>query len=65
MRSAYKILVGKPEPKRPLRKLRRRWENDIRMDIKEIWGEDDWINVAQYMDHWWDLVTTLMNILIP
>jgi hypothetical protein len=35
------------------------------MDIKEIWGEDDWINVAQYMDHWWDLVTTLMNILIP
>jgi hypothetical protein len=53
MRNAYKILVGKPEEKRPIDRPRRRLEDNIKMDIMEIRLEDvDWINLAQDMDRW-------------
>jgi hypothetical protein len=51
MRNAYRILVGKPQRKRPLRKPRRRWENNIKMNLKEIgFGGMDWIHLPQDMD---------------
>jgi hypothetical protein len=50
-RSAYRILVGKPEGKRQLGRPRRRWEDNIKMDLTEIgWGGMDWINLAQDRD---------------
>jgi hypothetical protein len=50
----YKILVGKPEGKRPLGRPRRRWEDGIRMDLREIGlGSVDWIRLAQDRDWWW------------
>jgi hypothetical protein len=50
-RNAYRILVGKPEGKRPLGRPRRRWEDNIRMDLGEIgWGGMDWIDLAQDRD---------------
>jgi hypothetical protein len=53
MRNVYKIVVGKPEEKRPLTRLRRRWEGNIRMDLREIrWRGVTWINVAQDRDQW-------------
>jgi hypothetical protein len=52
-RNAYRILVGKPEGKRPLGRPRRRWEDNIRMDHREIgWGDTDWIDLAQDRDQW-------------
>jgi hypothetical protein len=48
VRNAYKILVGKREGKRPLRRLRNRWKNNIKMDLREIgWEGVDWIHLAQ------------------
>jgi hypothetical protein len=59
----YKVLVGKPEGKRPLGKPRRRWENGIRMDLKEIgWGSVEWIHLAQDRDRWRVVVNTAMNL---
>jgi hypothetical protein len=50
-RKVYKVLVGKPEGKRPLGRPRRRWEDGIRMDLREIgWGGVDWIRLAQDRD---------------
>jgi hypothetical protein len=66
IRIAYKILVGKPEGKRPLGKTRRRWEDNIKMDIKEIgWEYVDWIHLAQDRDRWRALVNTVMNLRVP
>ena len=49
----HKVLVGKPERKRPLGRPRRRWEDNIKMDLKEIgWEDVDWIDVAQDRDNW-------------
>jgi hypothetical protein len=62
MRNVYKILVGKPEGKRPLGKPRRRFENNIRLDPREIRWEVDRINVDEVSDHWLALVNTVMNI---
>jgi hypothetical protein len=51
-RNAYRILVGKPEGKRALRRLRRRWVNNIKMDLREVeWGGMDWIDLAQDREH--------------
>jgi hypothetical protein len=62
-RNACKILVGKPEGKRPLRRPRRRWEDNIRMDLRNIgWGDMDWIDLAQDRDQWRALVNTVMNL---
>jgi hypothetical protein len=58
--------VGKPEGKRPLGRPRRRWEDNIRMDLREIgWGGMDWIDLAQNRDQWRALVNTVMNFRVP
>jgi hypothetical protein len=55
--NAYTILVGKPEGKRPLGRLRRRWADDIKTDLREIeWGGMDWIELAQDRDQWGGLL---------
>jgi hypothetical protein len=56
-------LVGKPEGGRPLERPRRRWEDNINMDLREVgWGGMDWINLAQDRDRWRALVNTVMNL---
>jgi hypothetical protein len=66
VRGAYNILVGRPEGRRPLGKPRRRSEDNIKMDLREIWFEDvDWINLAQNRDRWRTLVNTAMNLRVP
>jgi hypothetical protein len=65
-RSAYRILVGKPEGKRPLERPRRRWEDNIKMDLRERGGDGmDWIDLAQYRDQRRALVNTVMNLRVP
>jgi hypothetical protein len=65
-RNAYRILVGKPEGKRPLGKTRRRWEDDIRMDLRGIgWGGMDWIDLVQDREQCRALVNTVMNLRVP
>jgi hypothetical protein len=65
-RGVYRDLVGKPEGKRPLGRPRRRWEDNIRMDLQEvgIWCED-WIGLAQDRDRWWALVSAVRNLRVP
>jgi hypothetical protein len=63
MRNVYKTLTGKPEGKRPLRRHRRSWEDNIRMDLWEIgWEGVYWLQLAQDRDQWWDLVNTAMKL---
>jgi hypothetical protein len=58
--------VGKPEGKRTLGKPRRRWEDNIKMDLREMgWGGMDWIDLAQDRDQWRALVNTVMNLPVP
>jgi hypothetical protein len=65
-RNAYSILVGNPEGKRPLGRPRRRREDNIKMDLKEIgWGGMDWIDLDQDRDQWRTLVNTVMNLRVP
>jgi hypothetical protein len=65
-RNAYRLLVGKPEGKRPLGRPRRRWVDNIEMDLLEIgWGGVDWIGLAQDSDKWRALVNAVMNIRVP
>jgi hypothetical protein len=65
-RNAYRILVGKPEGKRPLGRPRHRLEDNIRKNIKEIrWGGMDWIDLAQDRDQWRAFVNTAMNVWDP
>jgi len=60
------FLVGKPEGKRPLGRPRRRWEDNIKMDLQEVGcGGMDWIELAQHRDRWRALVTEVMNLRIP
>jgi hypothetical protein len=63
VRGAYNILVGRPEGRRPLGRPRRRWEDNIKMDLREIgFGDVDWIHWALYRDRWRALVNTVMNL---
>jgi hypothetical protein len=65
-RNAYRLLVGKPEEKRPLGRLRRRWVVIIKMDLLEIgWGGVDWIGLVQDRDKWKALVNAVMNLRVP
>jgi hypothetical protein len=65
-RNAYRILVGKPEGKRPLGRPRRRWVDNIIMDLREIgWDGVDLIDLAQDRDQWRALVKTVMNLRVP
>jgi hypothetical protein len=62
-RKVYKVLVGKPEGRRPLERPRRRWEDGIRMDLRKIGlGGVDWIRLAQDRDWWRAVVSAVMNL---
>ena len=62
-REVYRVLVGKPEGKRPLGRPRRRWVDNIRMDLQEVGcGHVDWIGLAQDRDRWRKLVSAVMNL---
>jgi hypothetical protein len=64
-RNVYKVLMGKPEGKRPRGRPRRRWEDGIRIDLREIGcGSVDWIQLAQDRDRWRALVNTVMHLLV-
>jgi len=63
IRCVYRVLVGKPGDKRPLGRLRRKWENNIKMNLQEVGcGGIDWIDVAQDRDRWRALVIGVMNL---
>jgi hypothetical protein len=65
-RNAYRILVGKPEGKSPLGRPRRRWVDNIKMELREIgWNGRDWIELAQDRDQWRALVNRAMNLWVP
>ena len=65
-RRLYRVLVGKPEVKRPLGRPRRRWVDNIRMDLQEVGcGYMDWIGLAQDTDRWRTLVSAVMNLRVP
>jgi hypothetical protein len=65
-RGVYRVLVGKPEGKRPLGRHRRRWDSHIKMDLQEVgWGGMDWINLAQERDRWRTLANVVMNLRVP
>ena len=65
-RDVHRVLVGKPEGKRPLRRPRRRWEDNIRMDLQEVGcGGMDWIELVQDMDRWRALVNSVINLQVP
>ena len=65
-RGVHKVLVGKPEGQRPLGRPRRRWEDNIKMDLEEVGrGCGDWMGLAQERDRWLALVSTVMNFRVP
>ena len=65
-RGVHRVLVGKPEGKRPLGRPRRRWEDNIKMDIQEVGGSyGDWMELAQDRDRWQALVSTVRNLRFP
>ena len=65
-RGVHKVLVGKPQGKRPLGRSRRRWEDNIKMDLEEVGRVcGDWMELAQDRDRWRALVSTIMNFRVP
>jgi hypothetical protein len=65
-RTAYRILVGKREGRRLLGRQRRKWVNNIKMDLREIgWNGVDWIDMAQNRDQWRAFVNTVLNLRVP
>jgi hypothetical protein len=65
-RGIYRVLMGKPEGKRPLGRHKHRWEDNIKTDFQEVGcGDIDWIELAQDRDRWRALVTEVMNLRVP
>ena len=64
-RGVYRVLVGKPEGKRPLERPRRRWEDNIKMDLREVGGGGDWMELAQDRGRLRALVNTVMKFRVP
>jgi hypothetical protein len=65
-RNAYRLLVGKPEGNRPLGRLRRRWVDNIRMDLVKVgWGDVDLIGLAKDRNRWRALVNSVLNLPVP
>jgi len=64
-RGVHRVLVGKPEGKRSLGRPRRIWEDNIKMDLREVGGGGDWTELAQDRDRWRALVNTVMNLRVP
>jgi hypothetical protein len=65
-RTAYRLLVGKPEGKIPLARPRRTWVDNIKMDLREVgWDGVDWTDMAQDRDQWRALVNTVLNLRVP
>jgi hypothetical protein len=65
-RNAYRLLVGKPEGKRPLGRPRRRWVDNIKMDFEEVgWGDVDWIGLAKDRNRWRALANSVLNVRVP
>jgi hypothetical protein len=65
-RNACRLLVGKPEGKRPLGRSRRRWVDNIRMDLGEVgWGDVDWIGLAENRNRWRAVVNSVLNLRVP
>ena len=62
----HRVLVGKPEGKRPLGRPRRRWKDNIKTDLQEVGGGcEDWMELAQDSDRWRAFVSTVMNLRVP
>ena len=65
-RNAYRVLVGKPEGKRPLGRPRRRWEDNIKMDLREVGCDPgEWIDLAEDRDQWRGYVRGVINLRVP
>jgi predicted small integral membrane protein len=65
-RGAHRDLVGKPEGRRPLLKTQHSWEDNLKINLKEMgWGGMDWIDLAQDRDRWWALVNVVINLQVP
>jgi hypothetical protein len=65
-RGMHRMLVGRPEEKRPLRRPRHRWKDNIKRDVQEIGGGGgDWMELAQDRDRWRALVSTVKNLRVP
>jgi hypothetical protein len=65
-KNAYRLLVGKPEGKRPLGRPRRRWVDNIKMDLGEMgWGDVEWIGLAKDRNWWRTLVNSVLNLRVP
>ena len=64
-RGVHRILVGKHKGKRPLGRPRRRWEDNIKMDLQEVGGGGDWMELAQDRDRWRTLMNTVMKLRVP
>jgi hypothetical protein len=64
-RGVHRVLVGKPEGKRPLGRPRCRWEDNIKMDVEVGGGRGDWMELAQDRDRWRALVSTVKNLRVP
>jgi hypothetical protein len=65
-RGVHRVLVRKPEGKRPLGRPRHRWKDNIKMDLQKVGGgRGDWMELAQDRDRWWALVGTVKDIRVP